>query len=153
MLVEFASKMRDAGTKPELEVYDLGGIYNVLFVSEQEGLFVKPLHFQFVWGVLGGCPFDMGTMKRFMELIPAGSTWSTCGVGPAQFRSAFHAAVEGGHIRCGLEDNVTITKGVQAEGSYEQVEKCAKIAELADREVATPDEARQILGLKGGPEI
>lgn len=153
MLVEFAGKMRDAGTKPELEIYDLGGLYNVLFVVEQEGLFVKPLHFQFVWGVLGGCPFDMGTMKRFMELIPAGSTWSSCGVGPASFRSAFHAAVEGGHIRVGLEDNITISKGVQAEGSFQQVEKAARIAELADRSVATPDEARQILGLKGGPEL
>jgi 3-keto-5-aminohexanoate cleavage enzyme len=153
MLVEFAQKMRDAGTKPELEVYDLGGVYNTLFVSEQEGLLVRPLHFQFVWGVLGGAWFDLANMKRFMDLIPAGSTWSTCGVGPAQFRGAFHAAVEGGHIRCGLEDNVTITKGVPAKGSYEQVEKMAKIAEMAERSVATPDEARQILKLKGGPEI
>ncbi len=153
MLTEFAAAMRDAGTKPELEVYDLGGVYNTLFVAEQEGLFVKPLHFQFVWGVLGGAWFDLANFKRFMDLIPEGSTWSTCGVGPAQFRGAFHAAVEGGHIRVGLEDNITIKKGVLAQGSWEQVEKAVKIVELADREPATPDEARQMLGLKGGPEL
>jgi 3-keto-5-aminohexanoate cleavage enzyme len=152
MLVSFANEMREAGTKPELEVYDLGGIYNTLFVRHQ-GIFVEPMHFQFVWGVLGGCALDLANFKRFMDLIPEDATWSTCGVGPAQFRGAMIAAVEGGHIRVGLEDNVNVSKGVQAKGSYEQVEKAVKIAQLADREPATPDETRQILGLKGGPEI
>ena len=152
MLTSFAKEMRAAGTKPEIEVYDLGGLYNTLFVRHQD-IFVEPLHFQFVWGVLGGCALDLANFKRFMDLIPPDATWSTCGVGPAQFRGAFSAAVEGGHIRVGLEDNVTVKKGVPAKGSYEQVEKVVKILELADREPATPDETRQILGLKGGPEL
>ncbi len=152
MLTSFAKEMRAAGTKPEIEVYDLGGLYNTLFVRHQD-IFVEPLHFQFVWGVLGGCALDLANFKRFMDLIPPDATWSTCGVGPAQFRGAFIAAVEGGHIRVGLEDNVTVKKGVPAKGSYEQVEKVVKILELADREPATPDETRQILGLKGGPEL
>lgn len=152
MLTNFAKTMKDAGTKPELEVYDLGGLYNTLFVRNQ-GIFVEPMHYQFVWGVLGGCWLDLSNFKRFMDLIPDDATWSTCGVGPAQFRGAFIAAVEGGHIRVGLEDNITVKKGVMAKGSYEQVEKAAKIAELADREVATPEETREILGLKGGPGI
>ncbi|MHB8779942.1 MAG: beta-keto acid cleavage family enzyme [Candidatus Geothermincolia bacterium] len=152
MLVEYAQAMREAGTRPELEVYDVGGIYNTLFVKEQ-GIFVEPMHYQFVWGVLGGCWFDLANFNRFMQLIPADATWSTCGVGPAQFRGAFHAAVEGGHIRVGLEDNVAITKGVLAKGSWEQVGKAVQIARLAEREPATPDEARQILGLKGGPDV
>lgn len=152
MLIEFAKTMKECGTKPELEVYDLGGVYNTLFVRNQ-GIFVEPLHYQFVWGVLGGCWLDLANFKRFMDLIPEDATWSTCGVGPAQFRGAFIAAVEGGHIRVGLEDNITIKRGVLAQGSWEQVEKAVKIVELADREPATPDEARQMLGLKGGPEI
>ena len=152
MLVNFAKEMQAAGTKPELEVYDLGGLYNTLFVRPQ-GIFPEPLHYQFVWGVLGGCWLDIANFKRFMDLIPEDATWSTCGVGPAQFHGAFLAAVEGGHIRVGLEDNITISKGVPAKGSYEQVEKAAKIAELADREPATPAESRQILGLKGKPGI
>ncbi len=152
MLTDYAKEMKEAGTKPELEVYDVGGIYNTLFVRHQ-GIFVEPMHYQFVWGVLGGCWLDLANFNRFMELIPDDATWSTCGVGPAQFRGAFHAAVEGGHIRVGLEDNITVSKGVPAKGSYEQVEKAAKIVALADREPATPDETRQILGLKGGPEL
>jgi len=152
MLTSFAEAMRECGTKPELEIYDLGGLYNTLFVREQ-GIFVEPLHFQFVWGVLGGCWLDLANFKRFMDLIPEKATWSTCGVGPAQFRGAFIAAVEGGHIRVGLEDNIYVRKGVLAQGSYEQVEKAVKIVELADREPATPDETREILGLKGGPGI
>jgi len=152
MLTDFAKEMKEVGTRPELEVYDLGGIYNTLFVRPQ-GIFVEPMHYQFVWGVLGGCGLDLGNFNRFMELIPDDATWSSCGVGPAQFRGAFIAAVEGGHIRVGLEDNVTVSKGVPAKGSYEQVEKAVKIAQLADREPATPDETRQILGLKGGPDV
>jgi len=152
MLTEYAKVMREAGTKPELEVYDLGGIYNTLFVRHQ-GIFAEPLHYQFVWGVLGGAWLDIGNFKRFQDLIPPDATWSTCGVGPAQFRGAFHAAVEGGHIRVGLEDNINIRRGELAKGSYEQVEKAAKIAELADRESATPDECRQILGLKGSAGV
>jgi uncharacterized protein (DUF849 family) len=152
MLVNFAKTMKEAGTKPELEIYDLGGLYNTLFVRPQ-GIFVEPLHYQFVWGVLGGCALDIANFKRFMDLIPPDATWSTCGVGPSQFHGAFFAAVEGGHIRVGLEDNITVKKGVLAKGSYEQVEKAAQIAELADREIATPDETRQILGLKGKPGI
>jgi 3-keto-5-aminohexanoate cleavage enzyme len=152
MLTDFAKAMKEAGTRPELEVYDLGGIYNTLFVRHQD-IFVEPLHYQFVWGVLGGCGLDLANFQRFRDLIPDDATWSTCGVGPAQFHGAFIAAVEGGHIRVGLEDNITVRKGVPAKGSYEQVEKAVKIVELADREPATPDETRQILNLKGGPEI
>jgi 3-keto-5-aminohexanoate cleavage enzyme len=152
MLVRYAKTMKECGTKPELEVYDLGGIYNTLFVRHQ-GIFVEPMHFQFVWGVLGGCALDLANFKRFMDLIPENATWSSCGVGPAQFRGAMIAAAEGGHIRVGLEDNITVSKGVMAQGSYEQVEKAAKIVALADRVPATPDETRQILSLKGGPEL
>lgn len=152
MLTSFAEEMKAAGTKPELEVYDLGGVYNTLFVNHQP-IFVQPLHYQFVWGVLGGAPLDLANFHRFRELIPPDATWSTCGVGPAQFRGAFIAAVEGGHIRVGLEDNTNISKGVLAKGSWEQVEKVTKIIALADREPATPDETREILKLKGGPEL
>lgn len=152
MLTDFAKAMKEAGTRPELEVYDLGGIYNTLFVRHQD-IFVEPMHYQFVWGVLGGCGLDLANFQRFRELIPDDATWSTCGVGPAQFHGAFISAVEGGHIRVGLEDNITVRKGVPAKGSYEQVEKAVKIVELADREPATPDETRQILSLKGGPDI
>lgn len=147
MLVRYATAMKEAGTKPELEIYDMGGLYNVLFVRPQD-IFVEPLHFQFVWGVLGGMPFSTRNFGLFMESIPEDATWSSCGVGPAQFAGAMHAAVNGGHIRVGLEDNIWVSKGQLAEGSWEQVKKATEIVKLADREVATPDETREMLGLK-----
>ena len=146
-LVWYGNTMKECGTRPEFEIYDMGGLYNVLFVREQ-GIFVEPLHFQFVWGVLGGMPFSTRNFAMFMETIPEDATWSTCGVGPAQFAGAFHAAVNGGHIRVGLEDNTRISKDKLAEGSWEQVKKAAEIAKLADREIATVDDTREILGLK-----
>ncbi len=147
MLVNYAKTMRECGTKPELEIYDMGGLYNVLFVRHQ-GIFEEPLHFQFVWGVLGGMPFSPRNFSLFLDTIPEDATWSTCGVGPAQFMGAMYAAPIGGHIRVGLEDNIWVSKGKLAEGSWEQVKKAVKIAKLADREVATPDEAREMLNLK-----
>jgi 3-keto-5-aminohexanoate cleavage enzyme len=144
----YGKTMKDAGTSPEFEIYDMGGLYNVLFIAEQEGLFVEPLHFQFVFGVLGGMPFSTRNYGLFLETIPDDATFSSCGVGPACFASAYHAAVNGGHIRVGLEDNIWISKGKLSEGSWDQVKKASEIAKLADREIASPDEAREILGLK-----
>lgn len=143
----YGNVMKECGTKPEFEVYDMGGLYNVLFMKES-GLFVEPLHFQFVFGVLGGMPFSTRNYGLFLETVPDDATFSSCGVGPASFASAYHAAVNGGHIRVGLEDNIWISKGKLAEGSWEQVAKAAEIAKLADREIATVDDTREMLGLK-----
>ena len=146
-LVWYNRVMRENGTKPEFEVYDMGGLYNVLFIKEQD-VFQEPLHFQFVFGVLGGMPFSTRNYGLFMETIPDDATFSSCGVGPACFASAYHAAVNGGHIRVGLEDNIWISKGKLSEGSWDQVKKATEIAKMADRTIATPDEAREMLGLK-----
>ena len=146
-LVWYNGVMREAGTRPELEVYDMGGLYNVLFIKDQ-GVFQEPLHFQFVFGVLGGMPFSTRNYAMFLDTIPADATFSSCVVGPACFAGAYHAAVNGGHIRVGLEDNIWISKGKLSEGSFDQVAKAVEIAKMADRTIATPDEARDMLGLK-----
>ncbi|MFX1260216.1 MAG: 3-keto-5-aminohexanoate cleavage protein, partial [Promethearchaeota archaeon] len=83
-----------------------------------------------------------------LNLMPSGSTWSVCGVAKDQFKAAMCAAPMGGHIRVGLEDNTRLISGELAKGSWEQVEWATKVARLAGREPATPDEARQILNLK-----
>lgn len=147
MLVRYAKAMKEAGTKPELEIYDMGGLYNTLFVRPQD-IFVEPLHYQFVWGVLGGMPFSTRNFAMFLDTIPEDATFSSCGVGPAQFSGAMHSVVNGGHIRVGLEDNIWLSKGQLAKGSWEQAKKAVEICKLADREVATPDETREMLGLK-----
>ena len=147
MVQRFAKAMKKARTKPEMEIYDFGGLYNMLFINRQEGLFEQPLHFQLVFGVLGGIPYSPINLGQLVALMPEGSTWSVCGVAKNQVNAGLAAASWGGHIRVGLEDNIRMPDGRLAKGSYEQVEWAAKVAKLAGREVATPDDAREILHL------
>jgi 3-keto-5-aminohexanoate cleavage enzyme len=146
MIVEFASRMRDAGVKPELEVYDTGGLFNVLLLRKQ-GIFADPMHFQMVFGTAGGVPYHPSIFSNLLSHLPARSTYSVCGVGPNQFRAAMTAVVNGGHLRVGLEDNVRMPDGARSRGSWEQVEWASGVARLAGREVADPAEARRILGI------
>jgi 3-keto-5-aminohexanoate cleavage enzyme len=143
MLVQYAKVMREHRVKPECEIYDFGGLYNVLLVRRQ-AIFEEPMHFQMVFGVAGGVPYDPFNLARMKELLPEGASWSVCGVGPNQFSGGMTAAVNGGHIRVGLEDNVRMPNGDLAKGSYEQGRWAVQVAHLAGREVASPDEARQI---------
>ena len=144
---KFAKEMRKVNTKPEMEIYDYGGMYNMLFLNMQEGLLVKPLHFQLVFGVLGGIPFSPINLGNLLNLMPEGSTWSVCGVAKDQFRAGMTAAAWGGHIRVGLEDNIRTIDGELAKGSWEQVVWAKKVAELAGREVVQGERARKVLNL------
>jgi len=145
---KFAKEMKKTGTKPEMEIYDLGGLYNMLFLNRQEGTFTQPLHFQFVWGVLGGIPFTPRNLALLLDLKPSNATWGCCGVSKQQFQGGLCAAAWGGHIRVGLEDNIRIVSGEIAKGSYEQVVWAKKVAEAAGREIAQGEEARKIFHLK-----
>lgn len=148
MVEKFAKEMKKVGTKPEMEIYDYGGLYNMLFLNKQEGLFEKPLHFQLVFGVLGGIPFSPTNLGQLLNLMPEGTTWSVCGVARDQIRAGLSAAAWGGHIRVGLEDNIRMPNGELAKGSWEQVEWAAKVTKLTGREVANPNETRKILNLR-----
>jgi 3-keto-5-aminohexanoate cleavage enzyme len=145
---KFAKEMKKAGTKPEMEIYDIGGLYNMLFLNRHPENFTQPLHFQFVWGVLGGIPFNTRNFSLVLDLIPPDSTWSVCGVSKQQFQAGLCAAAVGGHIRVGLEDNTRVISGELAKGSWEQVAWAKKVAEAAGREIAQGDEAREIFNLK-----
>jgi len=145
---KFAKEMKKAGTKPEMEIYDLGGMYNMLFLNRQEGAFTQPLHFQFVWGVLGGIPFTPRNLALVLDLKPLDATWSVCGVSKQQFQAGLCAAAWGGHIRVGLEDNTRVISGELAKGSYEQVAWAKRVTEAAGREIAQGEEARKIFHLK-----
>ena len=145
---KFAKEMKKAETKPEMEIYDLGGMYSMLFLNRQEGTFTQPLHFQFVWGVLGGIPFTPKNLALLLDLKPMDATWSVCGVSKQQFQAGLCAAAWGGHIRVGLEDNTRAISGELAKGSYEQVAWAKKVAESAGRDIAQGEEARKIFHLK-----
>ena len=145
-ILRYAAVMAENAVKPELEVYDFGGMYNVLVLLKQ-GFSPEPLHFQMVFGLVGGVPFDLFSFARLRELMPAGATWSACGVGPQQTQAGMTAAVNGGHIRVGLEDNTRMPNGELAQGSWEQVRWAAQVARLAGREVAEPTDARTVFSL------
>lgn len=150
--------MKANGTKPEHEAYDVGHIYNMNYLVKN-GLVEFPLWIQFVTGVLGGIYAsveDVIHMKQTAERLfgPQNFRWSVVGAGyPEQFRVATLAIMMGGHVRVGLEDNIYVSKGVLARGNAELVEKAVRIAREFDRDIATPAEARQMLGLKGKDNV
>jgi 3-keto-5-aminohexanoate cleavage enzyme len=146
LIKRLGSTMKRAQTKPEIEIYDFGGMYNMLFLRKS-GLLDEPLHFQFVFGVLGGIPFTFSNLAGLLALKPPDASWSVCGVARQQFQAGLCAAAMGGHIRVGLEDNIRNINGELAKGSWEQVEWAVKVAKLAGREPATPDETRKIFHL------
>lgn len=149
-LVQYAGVMRKHRVKPECEIYDFGGIYNILMVRKQ-GIFEEPMHFQMVFGLLGGVPYDLFNMAREKALLPEDASWSVCGVGPYQFSAGMTAAVNGGHIRVGLEDNIRMPDKELAKGSYQQVRWAVEVARLAGREVASAGDARKIFHIPERP--
>jgi uncharacterized protein (DUF849 family) len=149
----FASTMKEKNVKPEFEAYDVGHLYNLKFL-EKSGLVEPPYWIQFVLGVLGGLaatPETLITMKQTADRLfgPEDYRWSVIGVGyPMEFNMAAMAIMMGGHVRVGLEDNIFVRRGVLAT-NVDLVEKVKRIATEFEREIATPDEAREMLGLKG----
>ena len=141
-----ADRLKENRIKPEFECYDVGMINNVLSLHEI-GAVEKPLHFQCVMGTLGGIPATVDNLNHMVRQIPTDCTWSVCAVGLNQFPLITIGMIMGGHVRVGFEDNIYIQKGIQAKSNAEMVEKVVRIARELGREVATPKEAREILGL------
>jgi uncharacterized protein (DUF849 family) len=154
----FCQTMKDNDTRPECEAYDVGHIYNIAYLVRQN-LLQLPIWMQFVTGVLGGIGSsleDIMFMKQTSDRLLGAENykWSVIGVGyPDEFKAAALAIMTGGHVRVGLEDNIFIKKGKLAKSNAELVEKVVRIAREFERNIATPDEARKILGLKGRDNI
>jgi 3-keto-5-aminohexanoate cleavage enzyme len=146
-VIKFAKIMKELKVKPELEVYDIGHIHNVLLLQKQN-LFEEPLYFNFVFGVAGGIDFTPFTFTYFLNTIPKNSIWSTTGVGVYSFLAATQSIIAGGNVRVGLEDNIYLKKGVLAKGSWELVRKVVQIMEMFDKRPATLEETKEILGLR-----
>ena len=150
--------MAENQVKPECEIYDLGMLYNTAFMLDK-GKLAHPLQIQFVLGVVGGARADLEVLQFFKQtadkLFGDGSyTWSTIGAGyPQEFHLGALSALLGGNIRVGMEDNLRVAKDRHAKSNAELVEKAVTIVEALDREVATPADARAILGLKGGDKV
>ena len=146
----------DAGTRFEFECYDTSHLYNLANVLER-GLVRPPLFVQTVFGILGGIgphPEDVLHMKRTADrLFGKDYKWSVLGAGRNQLPIAAQAAAMGGNVRVGLEDSLWAGRGRLAESNAEQVRMVRQIIEGLGRSVATPDEARALLSLKGGDQV
>jgi len=144
--------MRDNGTKPELEIYDVGHLYNAKFLLS-EGFLDPPLFLQFVMGILGGIQptfSDLLHLKETADRLFGENQyqWSAFGAGRMEFPICTMAVLMGGNCRVGLEDNLYLSKGELARYNAELVEKMVRIIRELSSEPATPDEAREILKIR-----
>jgi uncharacterized protein (DUF849 family) len=145
--------MAEHGTRPSLECYDVGHLYNLQHCVER-GLVEPPLHLEFVLGINGGIgadPENLSFMKETADrLFGDDYSFSTIGAGRMEFPLVTQAMSMGGHARVGLEDNLYLRKGELAESNADLVEKAVDLGrEVAGREPATADEVRSFLDLKG----
>ncbi|MCL2397331.1 MAG: 3-keto-5-aminohexanoate cleavage protein [Defluviitaleaceae bacterium] len=143
---EFGTRMIELGVKPEVEVFDKGMIDTAIRL-ERQGFIKAPMHFNFVMGVTGGIAASVRDFAYMVDSIPAGSTYTATGIGRHEFTMAALAIIAGGHVRVGFEDNVYLSRGVLAKSNGELVEKVVRLAGEFGRQIATPAEARVILGL------
>ncbi|CAN7722239.1 3-keto-5-aminohexanoate cleavage protein [Variovorax sp. LjRoot175] len=148
--------LNETGTRYEFECYDTSHLYN-LHHFWQEGLVQAPLFIQTVFGLLGGIgahPEDVQHMKRTADrLFGDNYRWSVLGAGRSQMPLVAMGAAQGGNVRVGLEDSLWAGKGRLAESNAQQVRQACAIVEGLGLEVATPDEARAILALKGADKV
>ena len=148
-LEELGMNMQAWGVKPEIEAFDPGMIANAAYYLKK-GVLKAPLHFQFCMGCANGIPGSMKNllfMKETMDALCPGSTWSCFGVGRSAMEMLYGAVALGGHIRVGMEDNVLYAKGQPASSNRQFVERAVRVVQEYGGEVASSDEAREILGL------
>ncbi len=151
-----AENLAENNIKFEHECYDVGHLYNLRFCMDM-GLFKAPIFIQFIFGILGGIGPEVENlifMKNTADrLFGKDYRWSVLGAGKAQIPLATTASQMGGNLRVGLEDSLYISRGRLAESNAQQVKKIRRMVEDLGHEIASPDEAREILDLKGGDRV
>lgn len=150
-------EFREYGTRFEFECYDVGHLYNLAHFVDQ-GLIKPPFFIQSVFGILGGLgadPENMSVMRSTADRLFGRESYhfSVLGAGRHQMSLVTMGAIMGGNVRVGLEDSVYIARGVKAQTNAEQVRKIRRILEELSFEIATPADARQMLGLKGADQV
>jgi uncharacterized protein (DUF849 family) len=147
MIREMAKIIRAAEVKPELEIFDSGDLH-IAKVLLAEGLIVDPPLWQIATGVKWGWDSSFATLEYAKQLLPKDAVWYAFGVGKQQMPFVALSSISGGHVRVGLEDNVYIEKNILAKSNAELVEKATRIIRDTGNDVATIEEARNILKLK-----
>ena len=145
MLRRGAKRIRELGVKPELEIFDTGNLSFALQMLREDLLAPQPL-FQLCHGIPWGAPADVGVFKSLVDQLPPGANWTAFALGRYQMAFAAQAAILGGNVRVGLEDNLYLERGVFATNA-QLVERARKIIELMGARVLGPDETRAKFGL------
>ncbi len=141
-----AEKMRQYGVKPEIEVFDVGHVYQALDFIE-EGLFDDPPYLQFCMGIKWGLQATPEDLMFAVNKIPGNVTWSALGVGKGQLPLITSAILMGGNVRVGFEDNIYLRKGVLARSNAEIVDMAADLIQKLNYKIATVEDTRQMLNL------
>lgn len=142
----YLEAMNAAGTRPEMECFDLGHIHNAEPLRDL-GLVPEPACYSLVMGVLGGIPASTRNLLHMVESLPRGAHWQAIGIGRVQWPLLAAALSVGGHVRVGLEDNFYLRPGEMARSNGDLVAKAARMVEDVGGQVASPAEARQLLGI------
>ena len=148
---EFIRGCNERGIHNELEVYDLSHIANVVALFER-GVLKAPLHFSLVMGIQGGIPATAQNLLAMLDALPEGSSWQLVSIGKHQLPLSTMVVALGGNIRVGFEDNVYYSHGVLAVSNAQLVERAVRICRELGREVATAEEARQIMQMPQAPQ-
>jgi 3-keto-5-aminohexanoate cleavage enzyme len=149
-VLNFASEMKKRGIKPELETYHPGGAWVIRELIEQ-GLIEKPYWIQTVMGYQTSSFPTVDNVVNMLRELPKNALWLCSGIGPFQLPMTTLAILMGGHVRAGMEDNIYFSRGVKLKSNAQVVERTVRIAHELNREVATPAQARRMLGLSSKP--
>ena len=147
MMRAFGKRMLANHIKPEYECFEMGHLDTILSMVKKGEVPGHPMQFNFVLGVPGCTPATVGNLDWMVKQIPAGSTWTVTGIGRNAFSMAAAGIIMGGNVRVGFEDNLYLSRGVLAKSNGELVAKVVRLAKELGREIASPAEARRILGL------
>ena len=147
-MCELYQRTKQVGVVPEFELFDMGHVAALHRLLDTYGPpFGGHVHCDLVMGVPGGMPGDAATLVQAVAALPEGATWSATGVGRTTLPVMFAALAVGGHLRVGMEDTVTFSRGRPVRGNAELVERAAELAGLAQRPAMTPAQARVMLGV------
>lgn len=146
-IIAFADNIQKRGIYKELECFEKGHV-DLALRLHKKGYITAPLHFSFVLGVNGGMTGEERDFHFMRGSIPTEATYSVAGVGRFEFPLAGYAIKDGGHVRVGFEDNIYLEKGVLATSNAQLVEKVVRMAQNEGRSIASPAEARRILGME-----
>jgi uncharacterized protein (DUF849 family) len=141
-----ASRMRELGVKPELELYDTGHVEMALALRD-EGLLEEPLQFSLVLGIRGGMRAEVDSIVHVVRRLPENAVWQVIGIGRNNLAMTAIGLAMGGNARTGMEDTLMLRRGVPAPGNRALVERLAEVARALDRPVADVEEARGMLEL------